>query len=206
MSLEYRSPTDDELAAVLRATHTAFGEEMKDDDLERIRKLLELDRVLAAWDGERPVGVTASWPFELTIPGGHARGRGRDPRRRAAEPPAARDPARADEAPAGRRPRARRAARDPLGLGVADLRSLRVRPRCSVHARWRPSDPRSRCATIPARAARFASSSWTRRRSSSRRSTTGSASSAPDCSAAPTTGGVSTGSATPSTGATAQAR
>jgi predicted acetyltransferase len=72
VGLEYRSPTDDELAAVLRATHTAFGEEMKDDDLERNRKLLELDRVLAAWDGERPVGVTASWPFELTIPGGHA--------------------------------------------------------------------------------------------------------------------------------------
>jgi predicted acetyltransferase len=72
VGLEYRSPSDDELAAVLRATHTAFGEEMKDDDLERNRKLLELDRVLAAWDGERPVGVTASWPFELTIPGGRA--------------------------------------------------------------------------------------------------------------------------------------
>jgi predicted acetyltransferase len=72
VGLEYRSPSDDELAAVLRATHTAFGEEMKDDDLERCRKLLELDRVLAAWDGERPVGVTASWPFELTIPGGRA--------------------------------------------------------------------------------------------------------------------------------------
>ena len=70
MGLEYRSPTDDELAAVLRTTHTAFGEELKDDDLERARKLLELDRVLAAWDGSTPVGVTASWRFDLTVPGG----------------------------------------------------------------------------------------------------------------------------------------
>ena len=76
MSLEYRSPTADELAAVLRATHIAFGEEMKDDDLERVRTLLELDRVLAAWDGESPVGVTGSWPFELTVPGGLARAAG----------------------------------------------------------------------------------------------------------------------------------
>ena len=76
MNLEYRSPTADEFADVLRATYTAFGEELKDDDLERDRALLPVDRVLAAWDGDRPVGVTASWPFELTVPGAPAR-RGR---------------------------------------------------------------------------------------------------------------------------------
>lgn len=71
MSLEYRSPTADELAAVLRTTHDAFGEELKDDDLERQRAVMPLDRVLAAWDDGRPVGVTASWLFdELTLPGG----------------------------------------------------------------------------------------------------------------------------------------
>jgi predicted acetyltransferase len=71
VSLEYRSPTADELAAVLRTTHDAFGEELKDDDLERQRAVMPLDRVLAAWDDGRPVGVTASWPFdELTLPGG----------------------------------------------------------------------------------------------------------------------------------------
>jgi predicted acetyltransferase len=49
----------------------AFGEEMKDDDLERQRAVMPLDRVLAAWDDGRPVGVTASWPFAaLTLPGG----------------------------------------------------------------------------------------------------------------------------------------
>ena len=30
---------------------------------------MPLDRMLAAWDDGRPVGVTASYPFELTIPG-----------------------------------------------------------------------------------------------------------------------------------------
>ncbi|MFO7571831.1 MAG: GNAT family N-acetyltransferase [Gaiellaceae bacterium] len=70
MSLEYRSPTADELEAALRAVTSAFGEELKKDDLERDRKLMPLDRVLAAWDGDGPVGVAASWPFELTVPGG----------------------------------------------------------------------------------------------------------------------------------------
>jgi predicted acetyltransferase len=71
VNLAYRSPTADELGAVLRTTHDAFGEELKDDDLERQRAVMPLDRVLAAWDDSRPVGVTASWPFaELTLPGG----------------------------------------------------------------------------------------------------------------------------------------
>jgi predicted acetyltransferase len=72
VSLEYRSPSDDELADVLRTTFTAFGEEMKDEDLERSRQVMPLDRVLAAWDDGRPVGVAASYPFELTVPGGTA--------------------------------------------------------------------------------------------------------------------------------------
>ncbi len=76
MALEYRSPTADEFATVLRTTYAAFGEEPKDEDIERDRKLMQPDRVLAAWDSGRPVGVTASYPFELTIPGGQARAAG----------------------------------------------------------------------------------------------------------------------------------
>jgi predicted acetyltransferase len=76
MSLEYRSPTEDEFAAVLRTTHTAFGEDLKDDDIERHRKMMQLDRIIAAWDGGRPVGVTASYPFELTTPGGSGKAAG----------------------------------------------------------------------------------------------------------------------------------
>jgi predicted acetyltransferase len=76
MSLAYRSPTADELPTALRTTYAAFGEEPKEDDIERWGGLMPPDRVLAAWDGDRPVGVTASWPFELTIPGGAAKAAG----------------------------------------------------------------------------------------------------------------------------------
>lgn len=72
MKIEYRSPVADELATFLRATYAAFGEEPKDDDLERDRRLMTLDRVLAAWDEGRPVGGTASYRFELTLPGGRS--------------------------------------------------------------------------------------------------------------------------------------
>jgi predicted acetyltransferase len=76
VTLEYRSPTADELADVLRTIYSAFGEEMKDDDLERQGAVMPLDRVLAAWDDGRPVGAGASFPFELTVPGGTARAAG----------------------------------------------------------------------------------------------------------------------------------
>jgi predicted acetyltransferase len=72
VKLEYRSPSADEFADVLRTTYAAFGEELKDEDIERSRRVMPVDRVLAAWDGGRPVGVTASWPLELTVPGGVA--------------------------------------------------------------------------------------------------------------------------------------
>ena len=76
MNLQYRSPSAEELATALRTTYAAFGEEPKEDDIERWGRLMPPDRVLAAWDADRPVGVTASWPFELTIPGGTAKAAG----------------------------------------------------------------------------------------------------------------------------------
>ncbi len=76
MSLEYRSPTADELRTVLATTHAAFGDELKDDDYERQAAMMPPDRVLAAWEDGRPIGTTASWPFELTIPGSVVRAAG----------------------------------------------------------------------------------------------------------------------------------
>jgi predicted acetyltransferase len=76
VTLEYRSPTADEFADVLRATFSAFGEELKDDEVERQRVLMPLDRVLVAWDDGRPVGTAASYPFGLTVPGGVAKAAG----------------------------------------------------------------------------------------------------------------------------------
>ncbi|MGH3077523.1 MAG: GNAT family N-acetyltransferase, partial [Gaiellaceae bacterium] len=72
MDLEYRSPSADEFENVLRTTYAAFGDEPKDDDVDRQRRMMPVDRVLAAWDAGRPVGVAASYPFELTVPGGTA--------------------------------------------------------------------------------------------------------------------------------------
>ena len=76
MKVDYRAPNEDEFAAVLRTTHTAFGEDLKDDDLERHRKMMPLDRLLVAWDGDRPVGVTGAYSFEMTIPGGSGKAAG----------------------------------------------------------------------------------------------------------------------------------
>jgi predicted acetyltransferase len=76
VKIEYRVPSEDEFAAVLGTTHMAFGEELKDDDLERHRKMMPLDRLLVAWDGGRPVGVTGSYLFELTTPGGSGKAAG----------------------------------------------------------------------------------------------------------------------------------
>jgi len=72
VDLEYRSPSAEEFEAVYRAVYIAFGDEPKDDDVERARRTMPVDRVLAAWNGGRPVGVAASYPFELTVPGGVA--------------------------------------------------------------------------------------------------------------------------------------
>ena len=172
MSLEYRSPTEDEFASVLLTTHTAFGEELKDDDIERHRKMMPRDRMLAAWDGGRPVGVTGSYPFELTTPGGVGKAAG--------------------VSWVGVLPSHRR-------RGI--LRELMLRQLDDVHARGEPfailyasesliygrfgygmavlgtqldaNRARSRCGTIPVRAARCGWSPRTKPSSCSRRSTSG---------------------------------
>ena len=57
MSVEIRSPSEDELRQAMKAVEAAFGEEQKEEDLDRHQKAI-------------PVGTTASLPFELTVPGG----------------------------------------------------------------------------------------------------------------------------------------
>ena len=54
----------------MRAGEAAFGEEPREGEFERFSKMLGHDRWFAAYDGERPVGTTASFPFRLTVPGG----------------------------------------------------------------------------------------------------------------------------------------
>jgi predicted acetyltransferase len=73
VAVEIRNPRDEELRDVLVMLEGAFGGELpqnEDELLAATRKTMPLDRVLCAYDDGRPVGVAASWPFEITIPGG----------------------------------------------------------------------------------------------------------------------------------------
>ena len=69
-NVEYRAPSERELVDVMRAATTSFGEHLRDDDAARFAGLMPTERVLAAWEDGHPVGVAASWPMELTVPGG----------------------------------------------------------------------------------------------------------------------------------------
>jgi predicted acetyltransferase len=68
--VEIRNPSEDELRAAMRAGEAAFGEEQHEGEFERFSKMLPFDRWFAAYDGDRPVGTTTSFPFQLTVPGG----------------------------------------------------------------------------------------------------------------------------------------
>jgi predicted acetyltransferase len=70
VSVEIRNPSEDELRKAMKAVEAAFGEEQKEEDLDRHQKAMVRDRFLVAYDGAVPVGTTASLPFELTVPGG----------------------------------------------------------------------------------------------------------------------------------------
>ena len=48
--MEIRNPSEEELRAAMRVTESAFGEEQKDEDFERHRKMLPRDRFFAAND------------------------------------------------------------------------------------------------------------------------------------------------------------
>ena len=70
MAIEIRSPADDQLRTAMQAGEAAFGEEQREGEFERFSKMLPSDRWFVAYDGDRPVGTTTSFPFRLTVPGG----------------------------------------------------------------------------------------------------------------------------------------
>jgi predicted acetyltransferase len=69
VALEVRRPEEDELRAAMGAALDAFAEGSEDADWERERKSVRLERAVAAYDDGRPVGFSASYEFELTVPG-----------------------------------------------------------------------------------------------------------------------------------------
>ena len=54
----------------MEAAEGAFGSELEDHDWERERKILPPSRALAAYDGDKAVGLAAAYAFDLSIPGG----------------------------------------------------------------------------------------------------------------------------------------
>jgi predicted acetyltransferase len=70
VGIEIRNPAEAELRKAMKAAEAAFGDEQKEEDLDRHEKVMRPDRFLVAYDGAIPVGTTASVPFELTVPGG----------------------------------------------------------------------------------------------------------------------------------------
>ena len=54
----------------MEAAEGAFGSELEDHDWEREQKLLPPSRALAAYDGDKAVGLAAAYAFDLSIPGG----------------------------------------------------------------------------------------------------------------------------------------
>ena len=66
-----RSPsTEEELRAFYEPLFTAFGEEVSPGELEAERPIMELDRLINAFEGERRVASAGAFSHRLTVPGG----------------------------------------------------------------------------------------------------------------------------------------
>jgi predicted acetyltransferase len=67
---EIRELAAEQLEPWLRALAVPFGDEMNEKDMEAFKDVLELDRTLAAYDGDAIVGTASAFKFDMTIPGG----------------------------------------------------------------------------------------------------------------------------------------
>jgi predicted acetyltransferase len=70
VAIEVTCGPPDGIRIALETVEQAFGDLPGDEDLAREAKLMPSDRVLAAFDEDYAVGAAASYPFQLTIPGG----------------------------------------------------------------------------------------------------------------------------------------
>src|SRR5689334_181445 len=70
MDIAIRTITPDEFEPLLRSIVRAFGEHLEPEEVEHERGMAEIDRSLAAFDGDRIVGAAAAYSFSLTVPGG----------------------------------------------------------------------------------------------------------------------------------------
>ena len=70
MDVPIRTISEDEFVPFLRAGDASFSAVPSDEDVERSRRLVELDRCFAAFDGDEIVGTAAVITMPMTIPGG----------------------------------------------------------------------------------------------------------------------------------------
>jgi predicted acetyltransferase len=69
-SITLRRATAADLPAIAEADGRSFGEHYTDEHLEDIRALFDPERYVLAEDRGEIVGVTGSYPFDVTLPGG----------------------------------------------------------------------------------------------------------------------------------------
>jgi predicted acetyltransferase len=70
MEYELRPVTEEEYPAYVRSVEAAFGSHPADDDITEFRTLTELDRTLAAFEGDRIIGNAGAFSLEVAVPGG----------------------------------------------------------------------------------------------------------------------------------------
>lgn len=71
--LELRSVSAGEFAPWADSVSLNFGEEAVPARVERLRRVLDYDRVFAVFDGRRIVGNSAAFTFDVSLPGGSRR-------------------------------------------------------------------------------------------------------------------------------------
>lgn len=70
MDLELRAITDDEHPSWSRWIGRAFGDDNDDERIAAWRKLTELERTIAVFDGGEIVGTAGAFTFDMALPGG----------------------------------------------------------------------------------------------------------------------------------------
>lgn len=65
-----RNPRPDGLHEFWQPLADAFAESLTNEEIEAERPLLDLDRFVGAFDGEKQVGTAGAYTFRLTVPGG----------------------------------------------------------------------------------------------------------------------------------------
>ena len=69
MAIEVRQPAPDEVRRFLETGAAAFQEELRSEDAERDERVIQRERMFAAYEGDRLVGTAADIALTLTVPG-----------------------------------------------------------------------------------------------------------------------------------------